>query len=107
MRAAIGIAVPRRHPPRLWLMTDERLGDSLWTALDNLPPGAGIVFRHYRTPLAERRRLFAGVQAIADRRGLVLVRAGADRSEEPTSELQSLMRRSYADCCLTKKQIAC
>src|SRR3546814_16284305 len=48
-------------------------------SLDNLPPGAGIVFRHYRTPLAERRRLFAGVQAIADRRGLVLVRAGADR----------------------------
>src|SRR3546814_2190925 len=79
MRAAIGIAVPRRHPPRLWLMTDERLGDSLWTALDNLPPGAGIVFRHYCTPLAERRRLFAGVQAIDDRRGLVLVRAGADR----------------------------
>src|SRR3546814_6183797 len=109
MRAAIGIAVPRRHPPRLWLMTDERLGDSLWTALDNLPPGAGIVFRHYRTPLAERRRLFAGVQAIADRRGLVLVRAGADRlaarerSEERTSELQSLMRISYAVLCLKKK----
>src|SRR3546814_5280886 len=28
---------------------------------------------------------------------------GADRSEEHTSELQSLMRNSYAVCCLEKK----
>src|SRR3546814_7137667 len=32
---------------------------------------------------------------------------GADaRSEEHTSELQSLMRSSYAVCCLNKKQIS-
>src|SRR3546814_10939152 len=31
--------------------------------------------------------------------------AGADRSEEHTSELQSLMRISYAVFCLTKKKI--
>src|SRR3546814_1116257 len=30
-------------------------------------------------------------------------RAAADRSEEPTSELQSLMRISYAVLCLKKK----
>src|SRR3546814_4506375 len=29
--------------------------------------------------------------------------AGIERSEEHTSELQSLMRNSYADFCLTKK----
>jgi thiamine-phosphate pyrophosphorylase len=38
-------------------MTDERLGDALWTALRRLPRGAGIVFRHYATPPAERRAL--------------------------------------------------
>src|SRR3546814_8346310 len=31
-------------------------------------------------------------------------RAAADRSEEHTSELQSLMRISYADFCLKKKK---
>ena len=34
--------------PRMWLMTDERLGDQLWDAIDRLPEGAaGILFRHY------------------------------------------------------------
>lgn len=69
----------RRHPspiPRLWLMTDERIGDALWPALEALPRGAGVVFRHYRTPLAGRRHLFAKVARIARRRGLVLIRAG-------------------------------
>lgn len=66
-----------RHLPRHWLMTDERLGDGLWDALARLPRGSGVVFRHYATPPAERRRLFAAVARIARRRGLVLVRAGA------------------------------
>lgn len=70
-----------RHPalPQRWLMTDERTGESLWMALEGLPRGSGVVFRHYATPLAERRRLFARVARIAQRRRLVLVRAGADR----------------------------
>lgn len=58
-------------------MTDERQGDALWAALERLPRGAGVVFRHHATPLAVRRRLFATVLRIARRRGLVLVRAGA------------------------------
>src|SRR3546814_6154379 len=33
-----------------------------------------------------------------------LAREGADRSGEHTTELQSLMRNSYADFCLNKKQ---
>ena len=71
--------MPRRHPrlPTRWLMTDERLGDGLWDAVRRLPPGSGIVFRHYRTPAAERRRLFQRLRRIARARGLVLVRAGA------------------------------
>lgn len=69
-----------RHPlPQLWLMTDERMGDALWRALDRLPHGSGVVFRHYGLALAERRALFARVAKVARRRGLLLVRAGAER----------------------------
>lgn len=70
----------RRHPlPRLWLMTDERQGEALWRALNRLPRGAGVVFRHYRTPLAERRALYECVRAVTRARGLVLVLAGPPR----------------------------
>lgn len=67
--------MPSRHP-RVWLMTDERISD-LEAAVARLRRGDGIVFRHYATPPAERRRLFALLLRIARRRGLVLVRAGA------------------------------
>lgn len=67
-----------RHPlPTLWLMTDERQGERLWRALDALPRGAGIVFRHYRLKPADRHRLFLRVRAIARRRELVLLLAGS------------------------------
>ena len=70
--------MPRRHPvPRHWLMTDERMGESLWAALERLPRGSGVVFRHYGLSPAERRALFARIAKVARRRGLVLVRAGA------------------------------
>jgi len=70
----------RRHPvPTLWLMTDERLGEALWDAVARLPRGSGVVFRHYATPLAERRALFARLATLARRRGLVLLRAGNAR----------------------------
>ncbi|WP_010542675.1 thiamine phosphate synthase [Sphingomonas elodea] len=70
--------MPTRHPPipRLWLMTDPRLGDRLWPALERLPRGSGVIFRHYLLPLPERRALFARIVKIARRRGLVLLRAG-------------------------------
>jgi thiamine-phosphate pyrophosphorylase len=70
----------RRQPlPRLWLMTDERQGEGLWAALESLPRGAGIVFRHYGLPDAERRRLFERVRRIAARRRLMLLAAGSQR----------------------------
>lgn len=65
--------------PTRWLMTDERMGEDLWRALARLPRGGGVVFRHYSLAPRERRRLFARVRAVALRRGLVLVRAGAMR----------------------------
>src|SRR3546814_6637397 len=58
-------------------------------------------------PCLERRPLFVGVGVAVidrsnafDRAGLVVQR----RSEEHTSELQSLMRTSYAVFCLKKKK---
>ncbi|WP_246248709.1 thiamine phosphate synthase [Sphingomonas hominis] len=70
----------RRTPlPMRWLMTDERMGEGLWRALERLPRGGGVVFRHYTLPSRERRGLFARVRRVALRRGLVLVRAGPAR----------------------------
>lgn len=64
--------------PSSWLFTDERLGgmnpaDPLWRAIDHLPRGAGIVFRHYSWPLEQRRQLLAAIARIARRRHLRLV----------------------------------
>ena len=75
----------RHHPsmsgqrplPSLWLMTDERLGDQLLACVAALPPGAGIIFRHYATPAAARRALFDRIRRLARRRRLVLILAGS------------------------------
>ena len=55
----------RQPLPRLWLMTDERLGDRLPAIVARLPAGTGIVFRHYRLPEAGRRALFDKVREAA------------------------------------------
>ena len=55
------------------------MGDRLWAALRALPPGSGVVFRHYATPTAERRCLHARVRRIAVARRLVLVVGGTMR----------------------------
>lgn len=71
----------RRHPPipAIWLMTDERMGEGLWRALDRLPRGAGVVFRHYAIDTPARLALMRRVAAVARKRRLVLVIAGEDR----------------------------
>ena len=67
----------RRQPlPRLWLMTDERQGEALWTALERLPRGSGVIFRHYSLPAAERRALFTRVRRSCARKRLMVVLAG-------------------------------
>jgi len=69
----------RQTVPRLYLMTDERMGDGLWRALERLPRGAGVIFRHHATAADERRRIYELVRTIARRRRLVLLLAGPSR----------------------------
>jgi thiamine-phosphate pyrophosphorylase len=49
----------RRHLalPRIWMLTDERLGDALWPAIERLPKGAGVIVRHYSLPEKERQAM--------------------------------------------------
>jgi thiamine-phosphate pyrophosphorylase len=69
--------MPARHPlPRLWLMTDERQGEDLWHALDRLPRGAGVVFRHCSLPRRDRLLLFERIRRIGIAKELVLLTAG-------------------------------
>ena len=67
----------KRAYPRVWLFTDERQCEKLWTALARLPRGAGVVFRHYG--VAGRRAFGARVRAVARRRGLAFLVAGTAR----------------------------
>ena len=73
----------RRHPhataiPRLWLLTDERQGASLWQALNRLPRNSGIIVRHYGLDPSERIHFTRRVEGIARRRGLRLYRTAID-----------------------------
>jgi thiamine-phosphate pyrophosphorylase len=57
--------------PRCWLMTDERMGERLWEAIDRLPVGdGGVVVRHYGLPRQDRAALAEQVAAICRKRGL-------------------------------------
>jgi thiamine-phosphate pyrophosphorylase len=58
------------------MMTDERQGEGLWRALDKLPEGSGVVFRHYSLAQAERRRAFDRVRGMVGSKACLLVLAG-------------------------------
>lgn len=72
----------RKNPPGLWLMTDERVDEArLLSAIARLPRGrAGIVVRHYATPVRERRALYDKIAVLARRRRLVLMLGGGARN---------------------------
>ncbi|MDQ8757041.1 thiamine phosphate synthase [Sphingosinicella sp. LHD-64] len=72
----------RQTLPRRWFMTDERLGDRLWQAIERLPQGAGIVFRHYSLDAAHRRSLFEKVRQKTRDRELLLLIAGPSEQAE-------------------------
>ncbi|HTI31594.1 MAG TPA: thiamine phosphate synthase [Sphingomonas sp.] len=62
----------RQTLPRLWLITDPRGGDPV-TLAKRLPRGSGVVFRHFDLKPKKRAKLFARLDRIANRRGLVLL----------------------------------
>ena len=74
--------------PRTWLMTDERLGDRLWSAIDRLPERSGIVFRHYSLDRDARVELAARVSSICRERSILLaVAADADLAQAVGADL--------------------
>ena len=69
----------QRDWPRAWLMTDERMGDRLWTAIDRMPiKHSGIVFRHYSLAQDVRATLARRIADICHRRSLALAIAGSE-----------------------------
>jgi thiamine-phosphate pyrophosphorylase len=68
----------KRALPRIWLMTDPRFGDGLLAAVQRLPFGSGVVFRHYQLEYHARLTLFRRVRQICARRGHWLVLAGTE-----------------------------
>ena len=86
----------RQRPwPRAWLMTDERMGERLWDAIDRLPSGqAGLVFRHYSLDPDARKEMAQRVAEICRDRNLALAvasdvalarLAGADLVHNPAT----------------------
>src|SRR3546814_1568215 len=79
-----------------------------WTKLLDALAGAGAVTKSTAidsTYIKAQRSAFGGKGGARRRRSVVLAAAGQPRrSEEHTSELQSLMRISYAVFCLKKKK---
>ncbi len=62
--------------PRLWLMTDERMGDALFPAITKLPRGSGIVFRHYSLAPRQRLALLRKIEQLARRYRHVVILGG-------------------------------
>src|SRR3546814_5234510 len=73
---------------------------ALWTGLSGLRPSAATAVSAFAArPLTAARRRAAKASCRAASRARIC----ASRSEEHTSELQSLMRLSYAVFCLQKQ----
>src|SRR3546814_8266455 len=89
-----------------------RAAGTLWTTLELSPGDSSLVHRGRMTVATAALggpamgELLSAGRLGAERHRLDAVRqdAHAPRSEEHTSELQSLMRTSYAVFCLTKKK---
>src|SRR3546814_4169738 len=78
---------------------DNSLRDLSFTTISGAGPNGAVV--HYRVTAETNRKLEQGTLYLVDSGGQY-----PDRSEEHTSELQSLMRISYAVFCLKKKTTA-
>ncbi len=63
--------------PAIWLMTDPRMGEGLMRAVQKLPQGSGVIFRHYELEPCARLALFHRIAKICRRRGHKLLLAGS------------------------------
>src|SRR3546814_3888400 len=95
----------RRQPPQTPLLKDDLMFDSLWEHSAAVLPYMAVGFGAQMVDgalgmafgvISNTLLLTLGVPPAA-------ASAGVHRSEEHTSELQSLMRISYAVFCLKKK----
>jgi thiamine-phosphate pyrophosphorylase len=81
-------------------MTDERMGDALFTSIAALPPRSGIIVRHYSVPRKDRQSLIAEIRRLARRgRHLVLV-GGIDHGRHRgavTAPVHSVRERIAAE----------
>jgi thiamine-phosphate pyrophosphorylase len=79
----------RHHPwPRIWLMTDECMGDRMWEVIARLPQGAGLIFRHYSLPAGAREDLATRVAEAADQQQITLaVAADVDLAKRVGAKL--------------------
>jgi len=59
--------------PRIWLFTDDQRLPDPGPAIHRLPPGAGVVLRHYRWPPAERLRLGRALATLCRQRRILLL----------------------------------
>jgi len=63
-----------RRLPTLWLMTSDASEDRIVAAMRRLPPGSGVIFRHYLSP--DRTSLAARLRRVAFERRLIFLVAG-------------------------------
>jgi thiamine-phosphate pyrophosphorylase len=80
LKKAQSIGRLERKLPKIWLMTDTRFGDRLLPAIQALPMGSGVIFRHYHLSATDRQRLFLRVRKICRRRGHTMILAAPPQS---------------------------
>ncbi|MDC0886654.1 thiamine phosphate synthase [Altererythrobacter sp.] len=61
--------------PERWLLSDERNDAALERALERLPRGSALVYRHYHLPPAQRIARFQALKRLCDRRGHLVILA--------------------------------
>lgn len=66
----------RQRHPDIWIVSDARNDAGLERALDRVPRGSGLIFRHYHLAEPERRARFRKLARLAQQRGHTVVLAG-------------------------------
>src|SRR3546814_5769234 len=94
--------VPARYGGRASSLLDVRMSEGNYKKL-KVNGGVGLIFSRLSIEGPIKRDTSSFL--VAARRSYIDLLAGPFRSEEHTSELQSLMRISYAVYCLKKKII--